>query len=150
MAGVFEEASGHYKGRGFLAYWSFLCNEFFGIFAGAFAMWATEYASRSSHRSTATFAISLAAGSMITAFCQAVLFSHAGIGRWLPIQARVFETPQAPADIFAPFILAGACLFLISVFSVAFVWNMRNIRDHAGIAKPRRERRRTGAREPWI
>jgi hypothetical protein len=136
MADVFEEAAGDHRARGILAYWEFLIHEFAGVLAGAFAQWTGEYADLARRRMSAPFLLSIAAGTAITAFFQGSFYNGiGGLGR-IPAAPRTPDVAQPQPDFLIPVVLACACLLFISVFSVAFVWNMRIIGNRAGRMKP--------------
>jgi hypothetical protein len=134
MASVFEQAAGDHQPRGFLAYAAFLRTEFSGLIAGAFVAWTDEYLLRSRRRLNAPFVISLFAGAAITAFCQGCFYARSGQHEsvWGPVR----DTPPLTSDLTAPLLLAGGTLLFISLFSMAFVWNMRTIGIRAGRLKP--------------
>ncbi len=50
--------------------------------------------------------------------------------------ARCTHVNRCTSDVMLPLILAGGILLFISVFSVAFVWNMRMIGNRSGRMKP--------------
>jgi hypothetical protein len=129
---VFQQAAGDHQPRGFLPYAAFLCAEFSCLIAGAFSMWTDEYLLRS-RRQNATFALCLIAGAAVTALCQGCLYARPGGG--LRVHTTV-ATPSAPPDPTLPLVLAGGTLIFISVFSMAFVWNMRTVGNRAGRLKP--------------
>jgi hypothetical protein len=134
MTSVFEQAADDYQPRGFLAYGRFLLTEFFGLLAGAFAMWTDEYMERSRRRVRARFLISLLAGAALTVFFQGGLYTHMGDHKFVRVVAR--DTPQTMQDLMLPLVMAGGVLLFIGVFSVAFVWNMRIIGNRTGRLKP--------------
>jgi hypothetical protein len=134
MTSVFEQAAGDCQPRGLLAYTGFLLTEFIGLLAGAFSMWANGYLERSRRRVSASFLISLLAGAAITLFFQS--FFYMGMIHHKAASAPSRETPQTTPDLMLPLIMAGGVLLFISVFSVAFVWNMRIIGNRAGRLKP--------------
>lgn len=134
MASVFAQATADYQPRGFLSYSAFLWTEFAGLIAGAFCMWTDEYMLRSRRRLRMPFLLSLLAGAAITAFFQGSFYSrineHDSV--WTPVR----ESPPLTPDLMLPLILAGGTLLFISLFSLAFVWNMRVIGTRAGRLKP--------------
>ena len=134
MTSVFEQAACDCRPRGFLTYAGFLSTEFFGLLAGAFAMWTDEYMERSRRRVSARFLISLLAGAALTVFFQGSLYTQMGDHKFVRVAAR--ETPQTMQDLMLPLIMAGGVLLFIGVFSVAFVWNMRIIGNRTGRLKP--------------
>jgi hypothetical protein len=134
MTSVFEQVAGDCQPRGFLAYAGFLSTEFFGLLAGAFAIWTDEYMERTRRRVSARFLISLLAGAAITLFCQSFFYIHVGEHRSVSAQAR--ETPQSMQDLMVPLIMAGGVLLFIGVFCVAFVWNMRIVGNRTRRLKP--------------
>jgi hypothetical protein len=134
MATVFEQASGDHQPRGFLAYIVFLWNEFSGLIAGAFSAWTDEYMLRSERRVTLPFLVSIVAGTVITAFFQWFFYAH--VGAHNSVTAPQPDTLQVSSDYVLPLIMAGGVLLFISLFSAAFVWNMRVIGTRAGRLKP--------------
>jgi len=134
MVSVFEQAAGDFAPRGFPAYCAFLYLEFAGLIAGAFSAWSDEYMQRSRRRPTASFAISILGGAAITAFFQS--FFYGGLARQRAITVRMSDSPPVPRDYMLPLVLAGGTLIFISVFSMAFVWNMRTVGNRAGRLKP--------------
>jgi len=134
MASVFEQATEDYQPRGLLAYLTFLCSEFNGLIAGAFFAWGDEYLSRSRRRVNAPFLVSLFLGAAITAFFQGNFYTH--ITDHKSVFAPAPEAPQLTPDLMLPLLIAGGILLFISVFSVAFVWNMRIIGNRSGRLKP--------------
>jgi hypothetical protein len=97
-------------------------------------MWTDEYMERSRRRVSASFLISLLAGAAITAVFQGGFYL--GMGQHRAIRASTPQTPQLTPDLMLPLVIAGGVLVFISVFSVAFVWNMRIIGNRAGRLKP--------------
>jgi fructose-specific phosphotransferase system IIC component len=135
MTSVFEQAAVDCQPRGFLAYAGFLSTEFAGLLAGAFSMWADEYMARSSRRRVSpSFLLSLLAGAAITLFFQGTFYRGMSGVRRLPIQPH--DAPPVTPDVMLPLMIAGGVLIFISVFSVAFVWNMRMIGNRSGRMKP--------------
>ena len=134
MTLVFEQATEDYQPRGVLSYIAFLCTEFFSLIVGAFSMWIEEYMSRSRRKLSVPFLISLLAGAAITAFFQG--FFYTGISHHKGVWKTATETPQTTPELMLPLIIAGGVLLFISVFSVAFVWNMRIIGNRSGRLKP--------------
>lgn len=135
MVSVFERAAGDFQSRGLPAWCTFLCVEFAGLIAGAFSAWTDEYMQRSRRRPTASFVISIAGGAAITAIFQS--FVYGGLARRSAISMRQMpDSPPVPHDYMLPLVLAGGTLLFISVFSIAFVWNMRIIGTRAGRLKP--------------
>jgi fructose-specific phosphotransferase system IIC component len=134
MTSVFEQASGDYQPRGLVAYARFLSTEFAGLLAGAFSMWLDEYMERSRRRVSVSFLISLLAGAAITVFFQSFFYSHVGQHNSVGVQSS--GAPPVSSDMMLPLIIAGGILLFISVFSVAFVWNMRMIGNRSGRLKP--------------
>ena len=134
MTSVFEQAAGDYQPRGFLSYLAFLRSEFCGLIAGAFFAWTDEYMLRSRRRLNAPFLISLLAGAAITMFFQGSFYRGMSQLRHIPAQAP--DAPPITSDVMLPLIIAGGILLFLSVFSVAFVWNMRMIGNRSGRLKP--------------
>ena len=134
MTSVFEQAADDHQPRGFLTYIRFLASEFLGLLTGAFRMWADEYMERSRRRISVSFLISLLAGAAITLFFQGSFYRGMSQLRHVPMQAPG-ATPVT-SDVMLPLIIAGGVLLFISVFSVAFVWNLRMIGNRSGRMKP--------------
>lgn len=134
MTSVFEQATGDHRPRGFLAYARFLSTEFLGLVTGAIAMWTDEYMERSRRRVSAQFLISLLAGAAITLFFQNFFYVH--IAQTRSVATEAWEAPPTMSELMLPLIIAGGVLVFISVFSVAFVWNMRIIGNRTGRLKP--------------
>jgi fructose-specific phosphotransferase system IIC component len=134
MSSVFEQATEDYQPRRFTAYVAFLGCEFFGLIAGAFFAWTDEYMLRSRRRLNAPFLVSLLAGAAITVFFQSFFYSH--VGQHNSIGAGTPEAPPTTSDLMLPLVIAGGVLLFLSVFSVAFVWNMRMIGNRSGRLKP--------------
>ena len=134
MALVFEQASGACRSRGLLAFAGFLCAEFAGLVAGAFSTWTDEYMLRSRRRLSIPFLVSLAAGAAFAALTQGCFVFH--IGRHEFIRQEVAEAPVVVPDRVAVMLLAGGSLLFVSLFSMAFVWNMRIVGIRAGRLKP--------------
>jgi hypothetical protein len=134
MAAVFAEAASDYAPRGFMAYLAFLFAEFFGVIMGAFSVWTEEYMLRSRRRLTVPFVFSVIAGTAITLLYQGCFYAHMPKLRSGP--RPVPETPIQMTDSAIPLVMIGGALLFISVFSMAFVWNMRTIGTRAGRLKP--------------
>ena len=134
MTSVFELATGDYRRHGLATYARFLCTELLGLLTGAFAMWTDEYISRSRRRPCTPFLISLLAGAAITVVFQGGFYL--GMGQHKTTHAPAPQTPQTTPDLLLPLVIAGGVLVFISVFSAAFVWNMRIIGNRTGRLKP--------------
>lgn len=134
MTSVFEQATEEFQPRGAFSYARFLCTEFFGLFAGAFAIWTEDYMSRSRRRLSGQFLISLVAGMAITIFLHR--FFYMAMSRPPHVRANIPATHPIDSDVRLPLILAVGILVFLSVFSVAFVWNMRMIGNRSGRMKP--------------
>jgi hypothetical protein len=134
MAEVFDQATADYQPLGVLRYLAFLWTEFTGLITGAFSMWTDEYVFRTRLRLRLPFLLSLLAGAAITAFFQNDFYIHVAARRsdFTPVR----EAPPLTPDLMLPLILAGGTLLFISLFSLAFVWNMRIIGIRAGRLKP--------------
>jgi hypothetical protein len=136
MASVFKQSASDNRSRGALAYVLFLCTEYGGLIAGAFSLWGEEYMKRGIRfrRLTLSTLFSAAAGLVITAFFQAVVYlgmAHNFTPRIAPPDS------QPPIPAFAlPMLIVGATLLFIGLFSIAFVWNMRIVGNRSGRMKP--------------
>jgi len=141
MAAVFSRAKSDQRSRGLFRYLAFVCAEFVGLFAGAFAMWSGEGLSRAHRRFNAAFVISLLGGAVLTALNQSCFYI--GAGRGMKRQAHrddavALAMPGAhhPVSVVFVMVLAGGALVFIGVMSFAFVWNMRSMAARAGRLKP--------------
>jgi hypothetical protein len=129
MASVFEQATSDYPPRRFLAYLAFVYSEFSGLIAGAFSMRAGEFVLRTRSRLNVPFAVSLFLGSATAALTQGCVLNQIGhLGRHELARAQILNVPQGTPDPEALFALAGGTLVFLSLFSGAFVWNLRNLR----------------------
>ncbi len=133
MAEVFEEVRADRRARGFFEYLVFLFSEIAGTIGGAFWMWSTGFIERSRRKLVISYWVSIAAGVAITMFFQGFFYAHVGDVEVLASPAH--EAPMVPVA-FVPLLLAGGVLLLLSVFSIAFVWNMRMIGNRTGRLKP--------------
>jgi hypothetical protein len=134
MTSVFALATEELQPRGVLSYTRFLWMEFFGLIAGAFAMWTDEYMSRSRRKLSGQFIASLVGGAAITVFFHN--FFYIAMSRPRPVSAQAPVAPPITTSLMLPLIMAGGVLLFFSVFSVAFVWNMRMIGNRSGRLKP--------------
>lgn len=133
MAEVFEEVRADRRARGFFEYFLFLFSEIAGTIGGAFRMWSARLVERSRRRLVVSYWVSIAAGVAITAFFQWFFYAHVADAKILA--APDGEAPTVPIG-FVPLLIAGGVLLLLSVFSIAFVWNMRMIGNRTGRLKP--------------
>lgn len=133
MAEVFEEVLADRRARGFFEYVVFLLSEITGTIGGAFWMWSAGFIERSRRKLVISYWVSIVAGVAITMFFQGFFYAH--VGEVEVLGAPVHEGPVVPIA-FVPLLLAGGVLLLLSVFSIAFVWNMRMIGNRAGRLQP--------------
>jgi hypothetical protein len=137
MASVFEQATNDQRSRGIVAYFRFLCVEFAGLVSGAFSAWSGDLTGRTGQRRwlTASSATAVIAGVALTLVFQNFFYTalpkHLGNYRPAPGQDSPF-----PLEITGLVILIASCLIFISLFSAAFVLNMRIIGNRAGRLKP--------------
>ncbi|HVY94803.1 MAG TPA: hypothetical protein VHA14_18700 [Bryobacteraceae bacterium] len=134
MTAVFEEVEADRRSHGFLDYCVFLLVELSGLLRGAFSTWGDEYMARSRRKLALDYWAALLVGAAITAFFQAGFYGQI-------TRIRVLREPQPPPpqptpEYYLPLLIAGGVLLLISVFSIAFVWNMRIIGNRMGRLKP--------------
>jgi MFS family permease len=146
MTAVFEQVTGDYKSRGALTYSAFLGWEFVGLIAGAFSAWGDEYMRTTARRrgltaSTVGAAVSALA---VTAFLQNAVYN--GLMGHRPPRLPTPVPSQTPLQLVGLMTLIGMCLVLVSVLSMAFVWNMRTIGNRSGRLKPVWMPGRTNAR----
>ncbi len=136
MTDVFEQAAQDYRSRGLLALWTFLCMEFGGLIVGAVAEWSGENSRRGlgGRRWTAPFAIAIVAGLGVAWFVQSVMYRGLA-SRHHVIAARPSQIPATP-QLIGLLALIGICILVVSLLSLAFVWNMRTIGNRAGRLKP--------------
>lgn len=113
MTAFFEQAQADRSSRGPFEYCTFLLAEMAGLIAGAFSAWSEEYISRPREKLVFSYWFSIAGGVAITVFFQ---------GFFLRLWFLCFGS-------------VGVLLFL-SLFSLAFVWNMRIVGNQAGRLKP--------------
>lgn len=136
MAAVFEQVTRDYKPRGILVYSMFVGGEFAGLIAGAFSVWSDEYlrkTARGRWLSTPTVIAAIAALA-VTAFLQNSVYK-AMMGHRPPHLPPPVQS-QTPLQLVGLMTLIGMCLILVSVLSMAFVWNMRTIGNRSGRLKP--------------
>jgi hypothetical protein len=134
MAEVFEEVRADRRARGVFEYIAFLFSEIAGTLGGAFWMWSAGFIERSRRKLVISYWVSIAAGVAITAFFQWFFYNH--VGSTTVFAGGDHDMPLTVPVAFAPLLLAGGVLLLLSVFSIAFVWNMRMIGNRAGRLKP--------------
>lgn len=134
MAAVFEQAQADCRARGALDYCAFLFAELTGLIAGACSAWREGYLVRPRGRLVVSYWISIAAGVAITILFQGAFYS--GIGQAHLFQTQRQDLPIVTPEYFVPLLLAGGILLLISVFSIAFVWNMRIVGNRSGRLNP--------------
>jgi hypothetical protein len=134
MAEVFEEVQADRRTRGIFEYFVFLFSEIAGTIGGAFRMWSEGLIERSRRKLVISYWISIVAGVSITAFFQWFFYAH--VGNASILASPDHDVPSTVPVAFVPLLLAGGVLILLSVFSIAFVWNMRMIGNRAGRLKP--------------
>ncbi|HVW09412.1 MAG TPA: hypothetical protein VHC90_12560 [Bryobacteraceae bacterium] len=134
MTAVFEEVEADHRSRGFLDYCLFLIWELGGLLRGAFSTWGEEYMSRARRKLALDYWASILAGSAIAMFFHGMFYSQ--MTRIYPYRPALPSVSESAGDFVVPMLLAGGVLILISVFSIAFVWNMRIIGNRMGRLKP--------------
>jgi hypothetical protein len=90
---------------------------------------------RTRRRLTVPFVISLFAGTAITALTEGCFVAQ-NFGRRNFMFAQIPDPQQVKSDPMELFLLAAGTLICVSLFSLAFVWNMRSIGIRAGRLKP--------------
>ena len=134
MAAVFDEARAERRSHGLTDYMAFLVAELAGLLTGAFSTWGAEFVERSRQKLLISYWFSIAAGVVVTTFFQG--FFCRDIGRICGRCSSGAELPPVVPDNVVPLLVAGGVLVLLSVFSLAFVWNMRIIGNRAGRMNP--------------
>jgi hypothetical protein len=134
MTAVFEDVEADHRSRGFVDYCLFLLTELGGLLRGAFSTWGDEYMARTRRKLALDYWASILAGSAIATFFHSMFYAQmTRVHIYRPAVPALTEPAQ---DFYVPMLLAGGVLVLISVFSIAFVWNMRIIGNRMGRLKP--------------
>jgi hypothetical protein len=140
MAIVFEQAERDYHSRGFLAYCAFLGTEFAGLIAEALWLRTDRCILWSQTRLRPPFVACLLAGAMLAALSDACVIAKVGnLGQRDFMRAQISDTTHTIPDGEVILWLGCSTVLLVSLLSLAFVWNLRNIRKHSGVTKPNRE-----------
>ena len=136
MTGVFEQVVREYRLRGPLSYFAFLLMEFGGLIVGAVTIWTDEYMRRTAPRRWLSLPVlvPVIAGVCASIYLQGLVYS--GLAGHRPKLLPPPTLPQTNLQLLGLMALIGMCIALVSVLSLAFVWNMRAVGNRSGRLKP--------------